>query len=251
MINSLDGLLTGKQAVITGANRGIGLAISLLFLQHGARVYGCIRNLNSVHENEALKPYLEVGQFIAIELDLSSEESVKIATKSVRQYTKQVDILVNNAGIASGAVFQMTSINDMKALFDVNLFHPMLLTQGIARLMSRAGGAIVNISSSTAQSIEPGTFAYGSSKAAVERATKSLALELAVMNIRVNAIAPGITQTEMAGEMDEAAKSLLVGKSAMKRCAAPADIANTALFLCSDLARHITGQVLSVDGGLI
>ncbi|WP_462163507.1 SDR family NAD(P)-dependent oxidoreductase [Pseudoalteromonas xiamenensis] len=251
MVNPLEGILAGKQAVITGANRGIGLVISLLFMQHGATVYGCIRNMDEIQNNDVLKPYLEAGQFIAVELNLAFEESVKSAVKAVRQSTKQIDILVNNAGIASGATFQMTSITDMKALYNVNFFHPMLLTQGMTRLMIRGGGAIVNISSSTAQSIEPGTFAYGTSKAALERATKSLALELAAMNIRVNAIAPGITQTDMAGEMDEAAKSLLVEKSAMKRCATPDDIANTALFLCSDLAKHITGQVLNVDGGLI
>lgn len=251
MGNLLNGLLAGKQVVVTGANRGIGLAISLLFMQHGATVYGCMRNVNSVNEQEALKPFLDAGKFIAIELDLSTEESAKSAVKAVRQNTKNVDILVNNAGIASGATFQMTSITDMKALYNINFFHPMLLTQGLTRLMIRGGGTIVNISSSTAQSVEPGTFAYGTSKAAVERATKSLALELAAMNIRVNAIAPGVTQTDMAEEMDEAAKSLLVEKSAMKRCASQADIANSALFLCSDLAQHITGQVLNVDGGLI
>lgn len=240
--------LNGKIAVVTGANRGIGKSICTTFLEHGATVIACVRNPDSISE---LRQAWPEGKLFAVPLDLADENSIKETFKQIRAISKQVDILVNNAGTASGGIFQMTSVSSMKALFETNVFGPMLMSQNISRLMSRQGhGVIINISSSTAQSIENGTSAYGSSKAALERLTYSMALELAESGIRVNAIAPGVTDTDMGQQMDEVSRDHLLQKSSIKKMAQPQDIANTALFLSSDLATHITGQVLHVDGGL-
>ena len=165
---------------------------------------------------------------------------------------KRSDILVNNAGIAHGGIFQMTSINDMRRIFEVNVFGTVAVTQSIARLMIRKKyGSIINISSTAAHLPDRGTMTYGASKAALTRITQSLSQELGVYGIRANAIAPGITETDMAKQMDEQAKERLIQASALKKIAQPDDIANVALFLASDLSSHMTGQVLTVDGGIL
>jgi 3-oxoacyl-[acyl-carrier protein] reductase len=118
-------------------------------------------------------------------------------------------------------------------------------------MMRNKSGSIINISSSTAHIADPGTLAYGCSKAALNRATQSMATELGASGIRVNGIAPGVTDTDMGAEMDEAARSKLIMASVLKKAATPQDIANLALFLASDLSSHITGQIISVDGGIV
>ncbi|MEG3618299.1 SDR family oxidoreductase [Magnetovibrio sp. PR-2] len=236
-------LLEGKTAVVTGANRGIGRAITEVFLAHGATVLACARNVEGTFDGLDVTP---VG------LDLSDEASIKAAIKDIRTASKTVDILVNCAGIASGAVFQMTSMTELRNVFEVNFFGQIALSQGISRLMARhKAGSIINISSTAADNPEPGTIAYGSSKAAFERATQSMATELGGQGIRVNAIAPGVTQTDMADQMDPHAREKLIEASALKKAAEPHDIANAAVFLASNLSSHITGQVIRVDGGMI
>ena len=226
--NVLSNLLTDKIAVITGANRGIGKGIVDLFKSHGASIIACERTPSVKKPNDR-----------TIALDLSDEHSVNNAIKEIRQLTKHIDILVNCAGVADGATFQLTSIKKMRQLFDINVFNTLLFTQGLSRMMGKKQpGSIVNISSSTAQFIERGTLSYGASKAAIERITYSLALELGSLGIRVNAIAPGITETDMAKQMTPDAYQALINKSILKKSASVLDIANTALFLSSDLSSH-------------
>ncbi|MCG9759920.1 SDR family oxidoreductase [Pseudoalteromonas sp. S4498] len=240
-------LARNKVAVVTGANRGIGKAISETLLAHGCTVIAAVRDIEAAKASLTHQDNLHF-----VKLDLNHEDSVKSSIKDIRAISKTVDILINNAGIAMGGLFQMTSMHDVKQLFEVNLFNQLLLTQQISRLMQRQKqGCVINILSSATHQIDRGTLAYGSVKSAFERASLSMAVELADSGIRVNAIAPGVTSTDMAEEMDEQAKIDLVAKSLLKKAAIPQDIANTALFLCSDLATHITGQVLNVDGGLI
>ncbi|ALO41436.1 SDR family NAD(P)-dependent oxidoreductase [Pseudoalteromonas phenolica] len=248
MIPYIKGQLTqGKTAVVTGANRGIGKAITETLLAHGCKVIAAVRDTHSAKLLFDYNPQLHF-----VELDLSQSDKVKSAVKEVRAISKSVDILINCAGIASGSLFQLTSIEDMKQLFEVNLFNQLLLSQQISRLMHRQkSGCIINILSSATHQIDKGTLAYGCTKSAFERASLSMALELADIGIRVNAIAPGVTLTDMADEMDQQAKTDLVSRSLLKKAASAQDIANTALFLCSDLSSHITGQVINVDGGLI
>lgn len=238
--------LAGKVAIVTGANRGIGESICKSYLDHGAKVIACVRDI------DLMWPYdTSPGQLEVIEMDLSDEESIKNAIKQIRSISKKIDILVNNAGTAIGGTFQMSSLSSMKDLFETNLFGPILLSQLVSRLMAKQKeGVVINITSSSAQSIERGSMVYGTSKAALERVTKSMAMELAELGIRVNAIAPGVTDTEMGAQMDQAAKLTLLEKSYMKNMANPQDIANAALFLSCDLSKHMTGQILHVDGGL-
>ena len=242
-------LLLDKFAIVTGCNRGIGYAISKNFLLQGAHVIGCSQQIS-----ERLKTEMSSfgKNFYNVQLDLKDEGSVKEAFKEIKDITKEVDILVNNAGIAHGGIFQMTSINDMRRIFEVNVFGTVAVTQSIARLMIRKKyGSIINISSTAAHLPDRGTMTYGASKAALSRITQSLSQELGVYGIRANAIAPGITETDMAKQMDEQAKERLIQASALKKIAQPDDIANVALFLASDLSSHMTGQVLTVDGGIL
>ena len=154
--------------------------------------------------------------------------------------------------MASGAIFQMTSMTELRRLFEINFFSQILLTQGLARSMARhKAGSIINIASTAAMVADPGTLAYGSSKAAFARATQSMATELGAAGIRVNAIAPGVTRTDMYDQMSEAAREKLIASSALKRAIEPQDVANMALFLASDLSASVTGQIMRVDGGMV
>ena len=242
-------LLLDKYAVVTGCNRGIGLAICQNFLSQGARVIGCSRQ---VDEQLAME-FNSFGQnFHNVQLNIEDDTSIKKAFNIIKDITKQVDILVNNAGIAHGGIFQMTPLSDMRRVFEVNVFGTVAVTQAIARLMIRKkSGSIINISSTAAHLPDRGTMTYGASKAAVSRITRSLAQELGAMGIRANAIAPGVTKTDMARQMERDAKERLIDASALKKIAQPDDIANVALFLASDLSSHMTGQILNVDGGIL
>jgi 3-oxoacyl-[acyl-carrier protein] reductase len=245
-------LLKNKVALVTGANRGIGKTITETYAKNGANVFVCVRSLPSetvqwIHSLEA-----ECSVFIKpILLDLADEASIKNVVKQVMAVSPRVDILVNNAGIASGSLFQMTPIAELRKLFEINFFSQILLSQGIARLMTRSkSGSIINITSTAAAIADPGTMAYGASKAAFGRVTQSMATELGGSNIRVNAIAPSVTRTDMFDQMSPTARDKLINSSALKRAANPQDIANVALFLASDLSSFVTGQTIRVDGGI-
>lgn len=246
-------LLLGKVAIVTGANRGIGLAVARTFAANGAKVFACIRNVDA----EKFASNEQFGGFApdtvqAITLDLSDESSIKAAIKKIIASTQRVDILVNNAGVASGGLFQMATMAEMRRVFDVNFFGQILLTQGISRLMARhKAGSIINITSTAAQIADSGTLTYGASKSALARATLSMATELGAAGVRVNAIAPGVTRTDMFDQMTPAARDKLINSAALKRPGEPQDIANVALFFASDLSSFLTGQILRVDGGIV
>lgn len=247
-------LLKDKIAVVTGANRGIGLSIARTFLQNGAKVIACIRRTGENQQEDLLAQLNPHGtnHLQLVHLDLSDEQVIKLAIKEIMTTNPKIDILVNNAGIASGGLFQMTTMQELRRLFDINFFGQILLTQGIARLMQRhKSGSIINISSTAACIADPGTLGYGSSKAAFARASQSMAAELGVSGIRVNAIAPGVTRTDMFDQMTPVAREKLINSSSLKRAAEPEDIANMALFLASNLSTFVTGQILKVDGGIV
>ncbi|MDA9060387.1 SDR family oxidoreductase [Candidatus Thioglobus sp.] len=245
-------LLQNKVAVISGANRGIGKSIAETYAESGANIIACMRSLNpeivvwmNKLENKfniSVKPVL---------VDLSDQQSVKKSIKEIMGISKKIDILVNNAGIASGALFQMTTGAELRKIFEINFFSQIVISQGIAKIMVKnKSGSIINLSSTAAFIADPGTLAYGSSKSAFARATQSMASELGSSNIRVNAIAPGVTKTDMFEQMSIDARDKLINSSALKRAADPLDIANVALFLASDLSSFVTGQVIRVDGGI-
>lgn len=245
-------MLNNKIAVVTGANRGIGLAVAQTLAAHGAQVLACMR----VVDPEALARIAPEGaadRVKGVALDLEQEASIKAAVREIAALSgNRVDVLVNNAGTASGGLFQMTSMSELRRVFEVNFFGQVLLTQGLARLMTRhRAGSIINIASTAAEIADAGTLGYGASKAAFARASRSMATELGASNVRVNTISPGVTQTDMFEQMAPEARDRLIGTSAMKRAAQPQDIANVALFLASDLSAFVTGQVLRVDGGMV
>tara|TARA_B100001964_G_C14243958_1_gene606481 strand:- start:907 stop:1653 length:747 start_codon:yes stop_codon:yes gene_type:complete len=245
-------LLKNKTAIITGCNRGIGKAILETFANNGADIFACVRK-----EAEAFPEAIRIlaqrtGVSITpVYFDFLEMEQVDAGIKTIISSKKRIDILVNNAGVASGSLFQMTPLHELKNVFEINYFSQILFMQGISRYMSRfKAGSIVNIASISGLIGESGTMSYGSSKAALIFATKVIATELGKFNMRVNAIAPSITRTDMYDQMDEKARNKLIECSALKRPCEPVEVANVALFLASELSSFITGQVLRVDGGI-
>jgi 3-oxoacyl-[acyl-carrier protein] reductase len=244
-------LLRGKVALITGSNRGIGKSIMENFAQNGANLWACARKESA--EFNLLLDDLRRRYGVQIKplyFDLTEETAIKEKLYTLVAKRERIDILVNNAGVAHGAFFQMTTIKKMREIFEINFFSQMLVTQCIAKIMiKQERGNIINVASIAGLNIDLGYTTYGSSKAALIFATKTLAKELADYNIRVNAIAPGLTETEMAGLMETKSKTKMIENSAMKRLARPQEIAKVALFLASDLSTFVNGEIIRVDGG--
>ena len=246
-------LLKGKTAVITGCNRGIGKTIMEVFAKNGANSWACVRQLNDqfIDHIKDLSDKYKVA-ITPVPFDLANEGQVKEGIKTIRSAKQPVDILVNNAGVIFTSLFQMTPVNKMKEVFEINYFSQILLTQSITKIMTRQkSGSIVNISSSAAIEGNEGRTVYAASKAALIASTKVMAKELAMYNIRVNAIAPGLTETDMM--QDSTSKEALeytLQRICMRRIGTPEEIANVALFLSSELSTYMTGQVLRVDGGM-
>jgi 3-oxoacyl-[acyl-carrier protein] reductase len=245
-------MLKEKNVIITGANRGIGRATVELFAKNRANIWACARKQNYNFEMEMRDIASRYGIWIkSVYFDLSNDLEIKEAIRLIIQEKVKIDILINNAGIAHGSLLQMTTLQPIKEVFEVNFFSQILMIQLVSRIMMRQkSGSIVNLSSVLGLDSYQGTVAYGSSKAAVAFATKTISQELAQYNIRVNAVAPGLTRTNMMEQMESGAKSEVIQSTGMKRVADPNEIANAILFLASDNASFITGQILRVDGGV-
>ena len=246
-------LLKERVAVVTGASRGIGKAVCEVFAANGAVILACVREINESQKSWLAGLQSKKVKLIFIQLDLTDSLSINSAVKDIQTSGYIPNILVNCAGIAEGALFNMTSLDSMRSLFETNVFAQVAFSQKISRLMMRKsnGGSIINISSSSSNTVDSGTMAYGASKIALERVSKSMALELAPHGIRVNVIAPGFVNSDMGSQMDATARKKLIGMSILKKEGQPLDIANAALFLASDLSSHITAQVIRVDGGIL
>jgi 3-oxoacyl-[acyl-carrier protein] reductase len=246
-------LLKQKTAIITGCSRGIGRQTLIAFAQHGATVWACSRTETpEFRQFVAALSHTHGVSITPLFFDLTAADQLKQAVKTIAAAKSPIDILVNNAGITHNALFQMTSSDKMRELFEVNFFSQAALTQYIVRLMLRQkSGSVINISSTAALDANPGRSAYGASKAALSCLTRAMAHELAEHNIRVNAIAPGVTDTDMLYDsMLPSTIDAAVRQTRLKRLGQPSDIANAAVFLASDLASYMTGEILRVDGGL-
>ncbi len=246
-------LLKGKNAVITGCNRGIGKAILTEYANNGANCICCVRNKSDEFENFCKKLANENKVKIDIVLlDLKENKNVSDSVKKIFTLTKKIDILINNAGILFNALFSMTSEAKLKDMFQINFFSQIHLTQLISReMMKNKKGNIIFISSTSADGRDQGRFAYSSSKAAISSATRVLANELGLYGIRVNSINPGLTDTRMMREnTSEAIIKKELEKTSLKRLAEPSEIANFAVFLGSEMSSYINGQNLRIDGGL-
>lgn len=246
-------LLEEKTAVVTGCNRGIGKAILDDMAKHGADVFAVVRKEDEAFTEHCRKLEEEYHVHIMrVYADFSNEEEVKKAAKEILAVKKPVDILVNNIGMANPLnMLTMTRMETIKEAFQVNLFSSLLLTQFISKsMMRKKTGSIVFLSSSAA--FDGGAnIEYSASKAAVVGAGRRLALELGKFGIRVNVVAPGLTSTDMGNSMSPEDEAIAVGRNIMGRKGEPEEIADAVVFLASDMARFITGQVLRVDGGLL
>lgn len=236
-----------KVVVVTGANKGIGLAVAEHLASEGYVIAACVRT-NSVSLDALLEKNPEHKVFI---LDLAEDQSVKNCAKELLSWAGQVYGLVNCAGLAAGGLFSMTRIEDMRNLFAVNLFGQILLSQYVAKKMVRAkAGCIVNIASTAGILADPGTLAYGGSKAALIHATKVMASELGAFGIRVNAIAPSVVKTDMAELMDEKSRLRLDDRSAIAGMIETGDVADLVGFLMSEKSKKLTGQIIRLDRGM-
>jgi 3-oxoacyl-[acyl-carrier protein] reductase len=246
-------MLKGKNAIVTGSNRGIGKAIVSAYAENGANVWACVRKKDEEFSRYIADLAETTGSWIKpVYFDLGNTGEIKAAAKEISSDKLPIDILVNNAGAITTAPFLMTSLDKMHEMFELNYFSYMQFSQLVARQMLRKKqGSIINLSSSAAIEGNEGRAAYAGAKAAVITSTKVMARELGVAGIRVNAIAPGLTQTDMmTGSTPEDALATTIERIAMRRVGEPSEIAGAALFLASDLSSYVTGQTLSVDGGM-
>ena len=182
--------------------------------------------------------------------DITDTPAMKAAVNEALPLGRPIDVLVNNAGISHGALFQMTPVAVVRGVFDVNFFAQLELTQLILRRMTRQkSGAIVNVGSIAGLDLLAGNIAYGTSKAALMACTQTLAAEVGSLGVRVNAVAPGLTDTAMATQMEKKAEKHMIESNAMRRLATADEIAKVVLFLASDAASFVNGQIITVNGG--
>jgi len=243
--------LKEKTVLITGGSRGIGRAMALAFAEEGTNV---IINYTSDEENakNAIKEIEKFGvKGLAIRANISKAEEVNSMFDKIKEDFDVIDILINNAGITRDSLFIGMKEKDWDEVIEVNLKGMFLCTKAVIRKMLRQRyGRIVNISSVVGVIGNPGQANYCASKAGVIGFTKSLAREVASRNITVNAIAPGFIKTDMTDALPEDIKESVMGTIPMGRYGNPEDIANIAVFLSSDKAGYITGQIIHIDGGM-
>ncbi|MBC5689814.1 SDR family oxidoreductase [Mediterraneibacter sp. NSJ-55] len=245
-------MLKGKNAVVTGARRGIGRATVEVFAKNGAAVWACARRYDEGFEKDMMELSRKYhADILPVYFDITDEGQIKEAVKTIKSQKKQVDILANIAGTADfSKSFTMNSVESMKRIFDINFWGMTVLTQYISRLMIRNNrGSIVNVSSIAAIEGTPAQYEYAASKAAVNGGMRQLAWEMQKYGIRVNTVAPGIIATDMGNQIEDELKETVLKHIIMQREGSPQEVANVIAFLASDLSSYMTGQIIRVDGG--
>ena len=245
-------LLTGKTAIVTGGSRGIGRAVSLLLAREGANV-AIVYAGNTAAAEETKQQAEALGAAAAVfQCDVADEQAVTDMVKAVKTQFGSVDILVNNAGITRDGLLMRMKEADWQAVLDTNLTGVYHCTKAVSKLMMKQRhGAVINLSSVVGETGNAGQANYAAAKAGIIGFTKAVAKELASRNIRVNAVAPGYVETDMTSGLPDSAKEDMLRSIPLGRPATADDVAQAVLFLASDQACYITGQVLNVDGGMV
>lgn len=244
-------MLKDKVVLVTGASRGIGREIALTFGRAGAKVI--VNYLGSQEKAEAVVAEIKANgsDAIALKGNVSSADDVDVMFKQILDTYGVIDIVVNNAGITSDNLLIRMKEEEWNRVIDANLKSVFLVSKVAAKQMMRQRqGNIINISSVVGLLGNPGQANYVAAKSGVIGLTKSMARELAVRGIRVNAIAPGFIATDMTEQLSDALKEQLLAQIPLKELGQPEHIANVALFLASPMSAYMTGQILSVDGGM-
>lgn len=243
-----DAMLKNKTAVVTGGTRGIGFAIVKRYLDNGANV--AIAGSRQETVDKALAGLTEYeGHVMGIWPNLCDPEEVAESFASVKERFGSLDILANNAGISSRTSLYDYTLEEFTKIVDINLKAVFVCSQAAARIMKeQGGGVIINTSSMVSQYGQPSGCGYPATKFAVDGLTKSLARELAKDKIRVNAVAPGVTKTDMVAALPKEMVDRISAGIPLGRPGEPEDIANAYLYLASDLAAYVTGAVVRVDG---
>ena len=242
------GRLDGKVAIVTGASRGIGAAIVKKLAEEGAQVVACARSLESCE-----------GAAMCQKVDVSNAEQVDACVKATVEKFGKVDILVNNAGITKDGLLMRMSDDDWNQVLDINLKGTFLFTRAVSRPMMRnkgadgaqLGGSIINITSVVGITGNAGQANYTASKGGVIALTKTTAKELGSRNVRCNAVAPGFIESKMTEGLSDELKKSYMDSIPLKRFGKVEDIAKAVAWLASDESSYVTGQILSVNGGMI
>ncbi len=242
-----------KTIIITGANRGIGRASVKAFAERGYDVWACARKPGETFETDMAEECARTGAAITpVYFDLLNEEEVRSGVKQILGEKRDVDVLLNCAGIPYGGLLTMTPLEKLREVYQVNVFAQVQLMQLIARRMMRQRrGCIINLCSAGGIEAQPGYLAYGSSKAAMIWITRCVSRELGPYNIRVNGIAPGLIDTDMGGFKSETERDKVLARTSLGRLGRPEEIAAAAVYLASEDADFMTGQIMVLDGGRV
>ena len=245
-------LLKEKTAIITGASRGIGKKIALVFAQHGANIaFTDISSMDIVNKLESELNSMGI-KAKGYQSNAASFVDSQSLTEKVLEEFGSIDILVNNAGITRDNLLMRMGEEDFDKVIEVNLKSVFNMTKAVQRTMlKQRTGSIINMSSVVGLKGNAGQSNYAASKAGIIGFSKSVALELGSRNIRSNVIAPGFIETEMTAKLDEKTVDVWRNAIPLKRGGSPEDIANACVFLASDLSAYVTGQTLNVDGGML
>jgi len=244
-------LLADKIAVVTGAGRGIGRAVALAYAKMGADVI-CVSRTEENSAKVAAEVEALGRRAWAVAVDVSDTAAVDAAAKGILESTGRVDILVNNAGVTRDNLLMRMSEEEWDTVIDTNLKGAFNFTKALTRpFIKQRSGRIINIASVIGLIGNAGQSNYAASKAALIGFTKSIAKELATRGITVNAIAPGFIETDMTAALSEKMREGILGNVPLGRFGSPDDIAHAAVFLAMEPSGYITGQVLTVDGGMV